>query len=194
MPKAGAYAELKRTWKTGDAVEVTLPKSLYKEALSDNANRVAFKWGPYVLGADYGSPDAATTARAAQAAATIANSAGGGAVNAGTGRRGRGRGFGGPRPKYPVFVAKADDPVSAVLKREIPKDAPLPDSTTDIPVVFRATGVGGDNNDVAFQPFYQLSDRRYGIYQDILTPEEWQQRNAPPAAPATEPPAASTPA
>ncbi len=192
LPKAGAYAEIKRSWQSGDTVAVALPKSLYKEALPDNANRVAFKWGPYVLGADYSAPDALTTAQAAQAASTAANSAGGGAFNTGGGRRG-GRGRGGPRAKYPVFLAKADDPVDAILKAEMLKDTTLADSTTDIPVVFRATGVGGDVNNVAFKPFYQLSDRRYGIYQDLVTPEEWQQRNAPPA-PAADAPAASAPA
>jgi uncharacterized protein len=196
MPAAGAYAEIKRVWKTGDTVELALPKSLYKEPLADNPNRVALKWGPYVLGADYGSPDAMTTAQAAVAAATAANSVGGGAGGNGTGggggrRGGRGRG---PRVKYPIFLAKADEPVSNWLQRVAAKDAAQADATTDEPVVFHATGVGGDNNnEVDFKPFYQLSGRRYGIYQDLYTAEEWQQRNAPPA-PAAAPVAASTPA
>ncbi|HVU38596.1 MAG TPA: beta-L-arabinofuranosidase domain-containing protein [Opitutales bacterium] len=190
LPPAGTYAELKRTWKTGDTVEVSLPKALYPEPLADNPNRVALKWGPYVLGADYSQPNAQTVAQAAEAAATAANSAGGGAVGqVQGGGRGR-RGGGGRQAKYPVFLAKAGEPVSNWLKRVMPTEMPKPDATTDLPVVFHATGVGGDNNEVTFKPFYQLSGRRYGIYQDIYTAEEWQQRNAP----ASAPPAASTPA
>ncbi|HTB62124.1 MAG TPA: beta-L-arabinofuranosidase domain-containing protein, partial [Opitutales bacterium] len=128
LPQAGAYGEIKRVWKAGDTVTVTLPKALYKEPLPDNANRVALKWGPYVLAADYGSANARPNAAATLA---VANSVGGGAGGAAAGgaapaaangsatggRRGGGRGAGGPPPKYPVFVAKADDPVSNWLKR-----------------------------------------------------------------------------
>ncbi len=200
LPNAGTYAELKRTWKTGDTVKVTLPKALYKEALPDNPRRTALKWGPYVLGADYGAPNVRNIQQAAQAAATAANSVGGGAGGAGVaaasgsggGRRG-GRGRGGPAPKYPVFLAAADAPVTTWLKRVATNDPAQPDATTNVPTVFHATGVGGDNNEVDFKPFYQLSGRRYGIYQDLYTPEDWQTLNPPPA-PATPPPAASTPA
>jgi uncharacterized protein len=201
LPNAGTYAELKRTWKTGDTVEVTLPKALYKETLPDNPRRTALKWGPYVLGADYGAPNVRNVQQAAQAAATAANSVGGVAGGAGVaaasggasgGRRG-GRGRGGPQPKYAVFLAAADAPVTTWLKRLPANDPAQPDATTNVPTVFHATGVGGDNNEVDFKPFYQLTGRRYGIYQDIYTPEDWQTLNPPPA-PTTPPPAAATPA
>lgn len=48
------YVELHRTWKTGDTVEVTLPKSLRLEPLPDNPRRVAILWGPLVLAGDLG--------------------------------------------------------------------------------------------------------------------------------------------
>ncbi len=50
----GAYVELKRTWKTGDKVEVTLPKTLRVEPTPDNPEVAALMWGPLVLAADLG--------------------------------------------------------------------------------------------------------------------------------------------
>ena len=190
LPATGTYAEIKRIWKVGDTVELVMPKALYKEPLVGNPNRVALKWGPYVLGADYGAPDAMTTAQAAVAATTAANSVGGGAGATGTAAGGGGRRGGrSPQVKYPVFLAKENEPVSNWLAREELNSPAAPDATTDEPVSWIAKGVGGDNNEVTFRPFYQLSGRRYGIYQDVYTAEEWQRKNAPP-----EPAASTTPA
>jgi hypothetical protein len=169
LPAAGAYANISRIWQTGDTVELTLPKSLYKEPLVDNPNRVALKWGPYVLAADYGVPDAMT---AAQAATTAANNVGG-MMAASNGNQSTA-----PQVKYPVFLAKADEPVGHWLKPVATNSPTGPDATTDVPVAFHATGFGGDNNEVTFRPFYQLSGRLYGIYQDVYAEEEWQRRNA----------------
>jgi hypothetical protein len=46
--------ELKRTWNSGDTVELTLPKTLRLEPLPDNPRRVAILWGPLVLAGDLG--------------------------------------------------------------------------------------------------------------------------------------------
>ena len=51
---SGAYVELKRTWKTGDTVELTLPKTLRLEPTPDNPQVAAIMWGPLVLAADLG--------------------------------------------------------------------------------------------------------------------------------------------
>ena len=169
LPAAGTYAELKRVWNAGDTVELALPKSLYKEPLVDNPNRLALKWVPYVLGADYGAPKAMTAA----------NNAGGDADATGMAAASIGSQGSRPPAKYPVFLAKADDPVGHWLKQVTPMAPIAPDATTDAPAAFQATGVGGDNNEVTFRPFYQLSGRRYGIYQDVYTAEEWQKRQAP---------------
>ena len=55
----GSYIDLKRTWKSGDAVALTLPKSLRLEPLPDNARVTAIMWGPLVLAGDLG-PDTRT--------------------------------------------------------------------------------------------------------------------------------------
>jgi DUF1680 family protein len=54
-PRPSSYVELKRTWKTSDLVELTLPKQLHLEPLSDNPRRAAILWGPLVLAGDLGS-------------------------------------------------------------------------------------------------------------------------------------------
>ncbi len=51
---ANSYVEIARTWKSGDTVEMTMPKTLRKEALPDNPNRFAVMWGPLVLAGDLG--------------------------------------------------------------------------------------------------------------------------------------------
>jgi hypothetical protein len=66
---------------------------------------------------------------------------------------------------YPAFVS-ADSP-EKWLK---PIDGPVG--------TFQAVGVGAANgvNTIDFIPFYRMYDRRYGIYWDVMTPEQWQQR------------------
>src|SRR5215510_454905 len=54
VPKQDSYVEIARTWKTGDAVELVLPKTLRKEPLPDNPERFALMWGPLVLAGDLG--------------------------------------------------------------------------------------------------------------------------------------------
>jgi DUF1680 family protein len=54
LPKPGSYVELERTWKNGDTINLTLPKTLHEEPLPDNPRRVALMWGPLVLSGDLG--------------------------------------------------------------------------------------------------------------------------------------------
>jgi len=54
LSRPGSYVELKRTWKSGDTVALTLPKALRAEGLPDNPGRVALMWGPLVLAGDLG--------------------------------------------------------------------------------------------------------------------------------------------
>ena len=82
--RVSSYVQLKRTWRTGDTVEISLPKSLGVEPLPDNPRRASVLWGPLVLAGDLGD------------------------------ERPRQRGEGeavGPPPKAPVLVA-AERPVA----------------------------------------------------------------------------------
>jgi hypothetical protein len=51
---SGTYVELKRVWKSGDTVELTLPKTLRLEPTPDDPQVTALMWGPLVLAADLG--------------------------------------------------------------------------------------------------------------------------------------------
>ena len=68
-----------------------------------------------------------------------------------------------PGPEVPVFVAAAQ-PVTNWLK---PVDGK--------PGTFRTTGVGL-KQDIDFVPFYQLPRRRYAVYWDMYSPQEWTRR------------------
>jgi uncharacterized protein len=54
LVKPGAHMELPRLWKSGDAVKLTLPKTVHLEAVPDNPRRAAILWGPLVLAGDLG--------------------------------------------------------------------------------------------------------------------------------------------
>jgi DUF1680 family protein len=54
LEQSGTYVEIERTWKSGDAVAVTLPKALRLEPTPDNPRVAAIMWGPLVLAADLG--------------------------------------------------------------------------------------------------------------------------------------------
>ena len=75
LPTPGSYVDVTRTWKTGDVVRLSLPKTLRLEATADNRQEAAILWGPLVLAGDLGPAPPRET---------------------------RGRQ---PRPESPVFVA-----------------------------------------------------------------------------------------
>jgi len=54
LPAPGSYVELNRKWKTGDAVALALPKTLWLEPLPDNKRVAAIMWGPIALAGDLG--------------------------------------------------------------------------------------------------------------------------------------------
>jgi DUF1680 family protein len=85
----GEFVDIKRTWRSGDVVEVTLPKSLRLEPTPDQPSRAAIMWGPLVLAADLGPEPA----------------------------RRRGRDREGPPPDRPVVpVIVSDEPVEKWLE------------------------------------------------------------------------------
>lgn len=53
------YIDIKRKWNNNDRIELTLPMTLHTESMPDNANRIAFLYGPIVLAAELGdsAPD-----------------------------------------------------------------------------------------------------------------------------------------
>jgi DUF1680 family protein len=50
----GSFIPIKKTWETGDKVEVNIPFTLRLESMPDDSNRVAVMYGPLVLAGDLG--------------------------------------------------------------------------------------------------------------------------------------------
>lgn len=132
VPKPDSYVEINRVWKSGDKVELVLPKKLRLEPLPDNPNRVAAMWGPLVLAGDLGPELDEEHWRTATPA--------------------------------PALVAQ-DKNVEKWLK-----------PVADKPGTFRTSGVGVAQ-DIIFLPFYQLGPRRYAIYWDLFSPDEWKKQS-----------------
>jgi uncharacterized protein len=55
VPSPGSYAVIKRTWKTGDRLDLEFPMSLRAESMPDEPTTRAFLYGPLVLAGDLGS-------------------------------------------------------------------------------------------------------------------------------------------
>src|SRR5262249_46461197 len=49
-----SFVNLNRTWKTGDTIELTLPKAIALDPTPDNKSVAAIMWGPLVLAGDLG--------------------------------------------------------------------------------------------------------------------------------------------
>lgn len=136
LSKPDSYVEITRAWKTGDTVELTLPKTLRKEPLPDNPERFALMWGPLVLAGDLGAET--FKERDGEGWKVVANA--------------------------PVLVA-ANQSVENWLKPVAGK-----------PGTFLTSGVGLAT-DITFVPFYELPRRKYAIYWDMFTPEEWKKKS-----------------
>lgn len=55
MAEPGSYLALKRTWQSGDRIQLALPMRLTEEALAGDATAAAALYGPLVLAADLGA-------------------------------------------------------------------------------------------------------------------------------------------
>ncbi|HEY3412551.1 MAG TPA: beta-L-arabinofuranosidase domain-containing protein [Armatimonadota bacterium] len=49
--KPGSYVTIKRVWKSGDVIEISMPMTLREEPMRDDAHTVALLYGPLVLAA-----------------------------------------------------------------------------------------------------------------------------------------------
>jgi len=54
VPAPGSYVEVRRSWRGGDRIDLTLPRRLHAEPLPDNPSRAALMLGPLVLAGDLG--------------------------------------------------------------------------------------------------------------------------------------------
>jgi uncharacterized protein len=153
VPQPSTFVELKRTWQTGDSVELTIPKAVRLEPTPDNKSVAAIMWGPLVLVGDHGPR---REGRGAQGAAFDPEQ-----------RLAASR----PTP-IPVLVA-AGRPVSEWV---VPTGARQGDFRAS--QVARVPGDSAAPGDVALAPFYRTQRRTYSVYFDVLTQGEFDSRVA----------------
>ncbi|MBN1360735.1 MAG: glycoside hydrolase family 127 protein [Sedimentisphaerales bacterium] len=147
-PPVSSYVDLTRTWRDGDTVELTVPKTLRTEPTLDDANRMAIMWGPLVL--------------APQADEMMAGDENQRQQGRRGGRRGRGSSAG-----LPVIVTEAES-VSDWLKPVSGE----PGTFIAAGVGHRATNPQ-QTYDVRFVPFYASHQQASFAYVDVLSPDEW---------------------
>jgi DUF1680 family protein len=71
LPRPGSYVEMKRAWKSGDTIELAMPKALRLEPLANDPHRAASMWGPLVMAGDLGPEPARGAGRGGQAPAAV---------------------------------------------------------------------------------------------------------------------------
>jgi DUF1680 family protein len=152
-----SYVEVRRVWRTGDVLQISLPKSLRLEPTPDDKSVAAIMWGPLVLAGDLGPR-----------------------------REGRGDSGGdGRREDSSSIVAPALVAAGRPLEEWIvPDDRAGNFRATGVARVIeggtRATAPNGA--DVALTPFYRTHGRTYSVYFDVLSPAEFDARVARDAA------------
>jgi hypothetical protein len=147
-----SYVELARTWKAGDTIELSLPKSLRLEPTPDDRRIAAIMWGPLVLAGDLGPR------REPQ--------------------RGRGAGAGPAAPPTPIPMLVAAERPPAEWIAAVPARA----GDFTVQQVARVAAAPATPADVSLTPFYRTHRRTYSLYFDFFTPAEWETRAAEIAA------------
>lgn len=136
-----SYVAVKRLWKKGDIVSVTLPMHNSIEHMPNVLNYVAIMYGPILLAAKTGTEDMK---------GLVADDSRWGHIAGGKKL---------PLDKAPIIIE--DDIVSINAKLR-----PVPGK----PLNFTATGIKMINPvNVVFEPFYKIHDARYMIYWMALS-------------------------
>jgi len=137
-----AYAEVRRTWQSGDSVEVELPMHLSAERLPDGSDWAAVLYGPIVLAAPAGTNDLVGE-RANDG--RMAHVATGPVV---------------PLDQVPCLLTTAEDLPNHIVAD--PAAGPLHFRMTD--VVEPRTSEG-----IQLRPFFNLRHQRYQMYWELTT-------------------------
>jgi hypothetical protein len=133
-----SYVDIKRIWKSGDSIELLMPKSLRLEPTPDNSQVNAIVWGPLVLASDWGPRKEGSEASA-------------------------------PVP-VPVLVSDSR-PLSEWL---VSKEGRQGDFVAV--KVARVPELPAPPADVSLRPFYRTHRRRYSVYFDTITENEFESR------------------
>lgn len=135
----GEYVEIRREWRGGDVIDVSVPMKLRLEQLPGAADRVAILYGPIVLAGRFGH------AGIAPGADLIVNERTSGEMLNGDLR-------------IPNWIGRPDRPASllAHIERAHPES-----------LAFRATGFD-DGSTVQLVPYFQIAHERYNLYWRVL--------------------------
>lgn len=144
----GYYVEIRRQWKSGDVIEVTLPRSLYLEPAAGDERIVAIMWGPLVLAGDLG-PERSWSRREEEQDEVRPVAV---------------------RRDYPLLVA-SPHPVSEWVK-------PLAGKPGHFVIAGIARKIQEPEKtiEVELVPFYRLHRRLYSGYWDYIDEAEFQKR------------------
>lgn len=143
--KPGEYIDLKRSWRKGDKVELSLPMHTQLEQMPDHSNYYALLHGPIVLAAK-------TKPFGDEKLEFLADDSRMGHIAQGQVC---------PLEAAPLFVSDSTDFLA--------KFKPVPGK----PLTFVAEGLlqGKNAQNIEFIPFFRLHDSRYMIYWPYSTPE-----------------------
>lgn len=129
----------------GDMISYTMPMQVEVESTADNANFVAFKYGPVVLAAELGSND------------ITASQENGILVRAGTEDTSA-------KDTITVQNMSVDD-----WKANVTENLVRIEDSEDGKVQFQLKNT--DSEELIFSPYYELHDQRYGIYMNLEEPD-----------------------
>ncbi len=149
--KVSAYVEIKRVWKSGDTIEMKLPKSLYLEPAPDDPTVTAIMWGPLVLAGDLG-PERERF------------------------RRGEGE-----QPTAKTLVASAVPPLLVASPRPVNEWVkPIADKPGYFRIIGVGRNLDEPEKiiEIDLVPFYRLHRRTYSAYWDYVDDNEWSRRLA----------------
>jgi len=138
-----SYAVIKRAWKKGDVVTVSLPMQTKTELLPDGSNYEAVVHGPIVMAAEIGKEDMS---------GLLADDSRMGHVAAGKLY---------PLQHMPMFVSNSNDDASFI--RPVAGE----------PLTFTAAAIvyPGKYQSLKLIPFYKIHDARYVVYWEKETPQ-----------------------
>lgn len=143
-----SYAEIRRTWRKGDVVEVSLPMRTRAERLPDGSDWVSILHGPIVMVASSGTENLV---------GLVADDSRMGHVAHGPTI---------PLDRVPVLHTSIED-----LPRHVTRDSSAP----DLRLVMK-TIPSDQPEGVALRPFFRSHDERYQMYWEIGTPAKFAER------------------
>jgi DUF1680 family protein len=141
-----SYVELKREWRDGDVIEISLPMHMTAERLPDQSNYVAMKYGPLVLAAATGTEQMVGLRPGDDRGNQLA------------------RGSMLPLHDAPALVTK--DPAALVDQFIAVPHAPLTFEATKLvqPEQYQR---------IKLIPFFRLHDARYVLYWRVVSPDDY---------------------